>query len=85
MNILTAKVSNIKFPLAGRQLSQSQYGAHTDVRFASSLSGEFITAIVVNPPESKLAKRTSVRCGGQLDYHAVLCLAKLRTPRILQE
>ena len=30
------------------------------VRFASFLSGGFITAIVVNPPESKLAKRTSV-------------------------
>ena len=33
----------------------------TDVRFASFLSGEFITAIVVNPPERKLAKRTSVK------------------------
>ena len=32
----------------------------TEVRFASFLSGGFITAIVVNPPESKLAKRTSV-------------------------
>ena len=28
--------------------------------FASFLSGEFITAIVVNPPERKLAKRTTV-------------------------
>ena len=34
----------------------------TDVRFASLLSGGFITAIVVNPPERKLAKRTSVQC-----------------------
>ena len=33
----------------------------TYVRFASFLSGGFITAIVVNPPESKLAKRTSVQ------------------------
>ena len=32
----------------------------TEVRFASFLSSEFITAIVVNPPERKLAKRTSV-------------------------
>ena len=32
------------------------------MRFASFLSGGFITAIVVNPPERKLAKRTSVRC-----------------------
>ena len=34
----------------------------TEVRFASLLSGGLITAIVVNPPESKLAKRTSVHC-----------------------
>ena len=32
----------------------------TKVRFASFMSGGFITVIVVNPPESKLAKRTSV-------------------------
>ena len=32
------------------------------MRFASFLSGEFITAIVVNSPEMKLAKRTSVQC-----------------------
>ena len=36
----------------------------TEVRFASFLSGGFITAIVVNPPEMKLAKRTSVQCAG---------------------
>ena len=35
----------------------------TEMRFASFLSGGFITAIVVNPPERKLAKRTSVDCG----------------------
>ena len=34
--------------------------------FASLLSGGFITAIVVNPPERKLAKRTSVQCTGNL-------------------
>ena len=34
----------------------------TEVRFASFLSDGFITAIVVNPPERKLAKRTSVYC-----------------------
>jgi hypothetical protein len=33
---------------------------HTEVRFDSFLSGGFITAIVVNPPERKLAKSTSV-------------------------
>ena len=31
----------------------------TEVGFASFLSGGFITAIVVNPPERKLVKRTS--------------------------
>ena len=34
----------------------------TEVRFANFLSGGFITVIVVNPPEEKLKKRTSVRC-----------------------
>ena len=32
------------------------------MRFASFFSGGFITAIVVNPSERKLAKRTSVQC-----------------------
>jgi hypothetical protein len=32
------------------------------MRFVSFLSGGFITAIEVNPPEKKLAKRTSVQC-----------------------
>ena len=36
----------------------------TEVRFAIFLSSGFITAIVVNPPERKLAKRTSVQCWG---------------------
>ena len=36
----------------------------TEVRFASFLSGESITAIVVNTSERKLAKRTSVQLGG---------------------
>ena len=33
---------------------------YTEERFASFFSSGFITAIVVNPPERKLAKRTSV-------------------------
>ena len=33
----------------------------TEVCFASFLSGGFITTIVVNPPERKLAERTSVQ------------------------
>ena len=32
-----------------------------EVRFASFISGGFITATLVNPPERKLAKRTSVQ------------------------
>ena len=44
-------------------LAKSKRVAHcTEVHFASFLSGGFITAIVVNPPERKLAKRTSVHC-----------------------
>ena len=35
------------------------HSAPTEVRFAIFLSGGFITAIVVNTPERKLAKRTS--------------------------
>ena len=33
---------------------------YTEVRFASFLSGGFTTMAVINPPERKLAKRTSV-------------------------
>ena len=32
----------------------------TDVRFASLLSGGFTTMAVIDPPEKKLAKRTSL-------------------------
>ena len=35
---------------------------YTEMRFAIFLSGCFITVIVVNPPEKKLAKRTTVNC-----------------------
>ena len=35
----------------------------SEVRFASFLSGGFTTTMaVINPPERKLAKRTSVKC-----------------------
>ena len=34
----------------------------TEVRFASFLSGGFTTMAVMNPPEKKLEKRTSVHC-----------------------
>ena len=51
--------SDIDFYLSRWRLSNSMQC--TKVRFASFLSGGFITAIVVNPPEMKQAKRTSVR------------------------
>ena len=51
----------------------------TDVRLVSFLSGEFITVIVVNAPERKLAKRTSVQwCGTCLNLCA-LAEQSLRT------
>ena len=34
----------------------------TEVGFASFLSGGFTTMAVINPPEKKLVKRTSVLC-----------------------
>ena len=47
---------------------ESSLSVHcTEVRFASFLSGGSITAILVNPPESKVVKRTSVHC---TDYEA---------------
>ena len=47
--------------LATTWISTSQ-PVRTEVRFASFLSGGFITANVVNPLERKLAKCTSVQC-----------------------
>ena len=34
----------------------------TEMRFASFLSGGFTTMAVINPPERKLERRTSVHC-----------------------
>ena len=45
--------------LAGLWHAEIKY---TEVRFASFLSGGFIIAILVNPLERILAKRTSVKC-----------------------
>ena len=57
----------------------------TEVRFASFLSGGFITAIVVNSLERKLANRTSVQCSdfqnNLIDY-GTLC-ARFTTPQLL--
>ena len=44
-------------PLLTKKPQGTQY---TEVRFANFFSGGFIAAIVVNPAERRLAKRTSV-------------------------
>ena len=43
---------------------------HTEVCFASFLSGGFTTMAVINPQERKLAKRTSVEWGGKFANQA---------------
>ena len=44
----------------------------TEVRFASFPSGGFINAIVVNPPERKLAKCSSVQSSDKIDANGPL-------------
>ena len=61
-----------------RLLDPDTVPQYTEVRFTSFLSGGFIIAIVVNPPERKLEKRTSVHC---LD----LDLNNQKTRRILSD
>ena len=61
--VLTNMVLSKEFCNRGRGLSAAieETASHsTEVRFARFFSGGFITVIVVNPPERKLAKRTSV-------------------------
>ena len=64
-------------------------GCHcTEVRFASFLSDGFTNITVINPPEKKLAKCTSVRCGGPADYsyfYATLLLKIWATITIQQK
>ena len=52
------------YPILGTTFftNKSRYVHCTEVCFASFLSGGFTTMAVINPPESKLAKRTSVHC-----------------------
>ena len=47
----------------------------TEVHSASFFSGEFTTMAVINPPERKLAKRTSVYCSA-LPHHFQIFAAK---------
>ena len=57
----------------------------TEVRFACFFSGGFITATVVNPPESKLAKRTYVKWfDAQLDQKILDVLLPIHPLQQLQ-
>ena len=51
--------------------------------FASFLSGVFTTMAVINPPERKLAKRTSVGCTVHYDWLKVWEAGALVLPRYL--
>ena len=53
------KINNTFFP--PHQIKK--FNQCTEVRFASFLSGGFTTMAVMNPPEKKLKKRTSVHWG----------------------
>ena len=50
----------VVFALGKNLLFKSVLGHCTEVRFASLLSGGFSTMAVLNPPERKQSKRTSV-------------------------
>ena len=56
------KTSNIYLGIYINKSSLIKLRHCPEVRFASFFSGGFITAIVVNLPERKLAKSTSVHC-----------------------
>ena len=51
---------NLDFPSSTEQKQAVAAVECTEVRFATFLSGGFATMALINPPESKLAKRTSV-------------------------
>ena len=58
IDILVESFRDVKLALFGFLVAEHC----TEVRFASFLSGGFITAIVVNPTEMEVTKRTSVHC-----------------------
>ena len=65
--LLKKKCRRKKFPIHKRVIVLQQYSEHcTEVHFSSFLSGGFTTMAVINPPERKLAKRTSVHCLGKI-------------------
>ena len=49
----------------------------TEMHFASLLSSEFTTMAVINPPENKLANRTSVHCVYSINIHYNIVTADL--------
>ena len=57
--LLTGVHSEFEFQVVQSNQSTT-FDQCTEVSFADFPSGGFITAILVNPPERKLAKRTSV-------------------------
>ena len=50
---------------------------YTEVRLARFLSGGFTTMAVINPPESKVAKRTSVHAVAQFHMRNKIEMTKL--------
>ena len=61
--LLLAIQSTVAKPFTLQSELLGQTGYCTEVRFASFLSCIFITMAVINPPEKKLANRTSVQRG----------------------
>ena len=49
--------------------SNANLNQRTEVRFASFFSGGFTTMALINPPERKLVKRTSVPIFAVIQYH----------------
>ena len=61
--IVRLLTTTIKFPnLCTCMIIEIHFIECTEVQFANFFSGGFITTIVVNSLERKLAKHTSVRC-----------------------
>jgi hypothetical protein len=60
MSNLLQKICNVKFHMSHTMNGAQWCNDCTEVHFASFLSGGFTTMAVINPPERKLAKRTSV-------------------------
>ena len=53
----------VHFHIVSTDRTAAHPAAHvTEVHFASFLSGGITTMAVINPPEKKLANRTSVHC-----------------------